>query len=298
MPDLADKSIVITGGSSGIGAATAIECARAGMDCVLVARRRDRLAEVAAEVARLGRRAELVACDIADPRSSEAILDAAERAFGGFHAVFANAGYGLERDVLATPIDEMRRMFEVNFFSGADLLQQAARRLIAAERPGHLLMCSSCVAKFTLPRHGAYSATKAAQAMVARAMRSELAHHGIEVSTVHPVTTTTEFFEVAAGEDRRHLRNGIPPHVPALFVQKPDRIGKAVVRCLRRPHPEVWTSHVVRLVAGAFTAFPSLQEWVMRGEARKYRARDARTSASKPGPDAKNAGPAGESSGG
>lgn len=298
MPDLADKSIVITGGSSGIGAATAIECARAGMDCVLVARRRDRLEAVAAEVARLGRRVELVACDIADPSSSEAILDAAERAFGGFHAVFANAGYGLERDVLATPIDEMRRMFEVNFFSGAELLQQAAQRLLAADRPGHLLMCSSCVAKFTLPRHGAYSATKAAQAMVARAMRSELAHHGIEVSTVHPVTTTTEFFEVAAGEDRHHLRNGVPPHVPPLFVQKPERIARAVVRCLRRPHPEVWTSHVVRLVAGAFTAFPSLQEWVMRGEARKYRARDARTSASKPGPAAKDAGPAGESSGG
>lgn len=289
MPELADKSIVITGGSSGIGAATAIECARAGMDCVLVARRRDRLEAVAAEVARLGRRAELVACDIADPRSSEAILDAAERAFGGFHAVFANAGYGLERDVLATPIDEMRRMFEVNFFSGAELLQQAARRLLAAERPGHLLMCSSCVAKFTLPRHGAYSATKAAQAMVARAMRSELAHHGIEVSTVHPVTTTTEFFEVAAGDDRGHLRDGVPPHVPALFVQKPDRIGKAVVRCLRRPHPEVWTSHVVRLTAGMFTAFPFLQEWVMRSEARKYRARDRRSAPPPPSPPARTA---------
>ena len=276
MNDLANKAIVITGGSSGIGAATAIECARAGMDVVLAARRRDRLEAVAERIAALGRRAELVACDIADPASSAQMLDAAEQAFGGFHAVFANAGYGLERDVLATPIDEMRRMFEVNFFSGADLLQQAAQRLLAARKPGHLLMCSSCVAKFTLPRHGAYSASKAAQAMVARAMRSELSHHGIEVSTVHPVTTTTEFFEVAAGDDRGHLRNGVPPHVPALFVQKPDRIGKAVVRCLRRPHAEVWTSHIVRLTAGAFTAFPFLQEWVMRSEAKKYRDRDAK----------------------
>ena len=168
-------------------------------------------------------------------------------------------------------------MFEVNFFCGADLLQQAAQRLLDTKRPGHLLMCSSCVAKFTLPRHGAYAATKAAQAMVARSMRSELAEHGIEVSTVHPVTTTTEFFEVAAGDERHHLRDGVPPHVPPLFVQRPERIADAVVRCLKRPRAEVWTSHTVRLVAGAFTAFPFLQEWVMRGEARKYRVRDARS---------------------
>ena len=277
MAKLSDKTIVVTGASSGIGAATARACAAAGMNLVLAARRRDRLEAVAAEVERLGRRAEIVEGDVAEAGHAARLLDAAERAFGGFHAVFANAGYGLEREVLATPLEEMRRMFEVNFFCGADLLQQAAQRLLDAKRPGHLLMCSSCVAKFTLPRHGAYAATKAAQAMVARSMRSELAEHGIEVSTVHPVTTTTEFFEVAAGDERHHLRDGVPPHVPPLFVQRPERIADAVVRCLRRPRAEVWTSHTVRLVAGAFTAFPFLQEWVMRGEARKYRVRDARS---------------------
>jgi len=274
---LSDKTIVVTGASSGIGAATARACAAAGMNLVLAARRRDRLEAVAAEIERLGRRAEIVEGDVAEAGHAARLLDAAERAFGGFHAVFANAGYGLEREVLATPLEEMRRMFEVNFFCGADLLQQAAQRLLDTKRPGHLLMCSSCVAKFTLPRHGAYAATKAAQAMVARSMRSELAEHGIEVSTVHPVTTTTEFFEVAAGDERHHLRDGVPPHVPPLFVQRPERIADAVVRCLRRPRAEVWTSHTVRLVAGAFTAFPFLQEWVMRGEARKYRVRDARS---------------------
>ena len=277
MAKLSDKTIVVTGASSGIGAATARACAAAGMNLVLAARRRDRLEAVAAEIERLGRRSEIVEGDVAEAGHAARLLDAAERAFGGFHAVFANAGYGLEREVLATPLEEMRRMFEVNFFCGADLLQQAAQRLLDTKRPGHLLMCSSCVAKFTLPRHGAYAATKAAQAMVARSMRSELAEHGIEVSTVHPVTTTTEFFEVAAGDERHHLRNGVPPHVPPLFVQRPERIADAVVRCLRRPRAEVWTSHTVRLVAGAFTAFPFLQEWVMRGEARKYRVRDARS---------------------
>lgn len=277
MAKLSDKTIVVTGASSGIGAATARACAAAGMNLVLAARRRDRLEAVAAEIERLGRRAEIVEGDVAEAGHAARLLDAAERAFGGFHAVFANAGYGLEREVLATPLEEMRRMFEVNFFCGADLLQQAAQRLLDTKRPGHLLMCSSCVAKFTLPRHGAYAATKAAQAMVARSMRSELAEHGIEVSTVHPVTTTTEFFEVAAGDERHHLRDGVPPHVPPLFVQRPERIADAVVRCLRRPRAEVWTSHTVRLVAGAFTAFPFLQEWVMRGEARKYRVRDARS---------------------
>jgi NAD(P)-dependent dehydrogenase (short-subunit alcohol dehydrogenase family) len=91
----------------------------------------------------------------------------------------------------------MRRIFEVNFFASLDLVNEAARRLVGARRGGHLLMCSSCLAKFTLPHYSAYSATKAAQWHLCRAMRTELAPRGIEVSSVHPITTATEFFQTA-----------------------------------------------------------------------------------------------------
>ena len=269
---LIDRVIVITGASSGIGSATALACAQAGLDLVLNARRVDQLQDVADQVRQRGRRAELVVGDVTEPGMSARLLDTAEQHFGRFDAVFANAGFGVKRCVTDLAEPELREIFEVNFFAATDLLREAARRLIAARRRGHLLMCSSCVARFTLPEYGAYCATKAAQAHVCAAMRLELEPYDIKVSSVHPITTITEFVEVA------HRRSGLPTgqadiihQVPKPFVQSSQRVARAVVACLRKPKPEVWTSHTVRWLAGAATACPSLLDAFMR---RRLRGRD------------------------
>ena len=271
--NLQGKVAVITGGSSGIGAATARALAAEGMDLVLAARRADRLTAVAQAIRAMGRRVETVEIDVAAPNASNALLDAAERAFGRFDVVFANAGYGMERAHHDTPEADLRHMFEVNFFASTDLITQAARRLIAADRKGHLLMCSSCLAKFTLPYYGAYAATKAAQGMMCRAMRFELEPHGIEVSSVHPVTTVTEFFEQSAARSGlQSTGSKVPDHAPKFFVQPPERVANAIVRCLKRPRSEVWTSLAVRLAAGLITAFPSMFDGACRREAARSRA--------------------------
>ena len=255
---------MITGGSSGIGAACAREMARAGMDIALVTRRADRLEAVAGEIRALGRRAASVVADVSVAGHEREVLDGAVRALGRVDVVFANAGYGQERPVLEMDETELRAMFETNFFSSVALLREAARRMVDARSGGHLLMCSSVVAKFALPGMGAYSATKAAQAMVCRAMRTELEPHGIAVSSVHPVTTRTEFFRESARRSGRDAHEDVPAHAPKLFVQPPERVARAVVSCLRRPCPEVWTSHLVRLSAALFTAFPGMLDPVLR----------------------------------
>jgi short-subunit dehydrogenase len=161
-------------------------------------------------------------------------------------------------------------MFEVNFFSGVELLRKAAMRLIELGSPGHLLMCASCLARFSLPLHGAYCATKAAQNQICWAMRGELKKHNIEVSSVLPVTTTTEFFEVSARNGGRKAEPGhVPDHAPRFLTQPPQRVAQAVVRCLRKPKPEVWTSHTVRFMAGLMTMFPSLAERIGREHLRR-----------------------------
>ena len=258
---LKDLVFVVTGASSGIGRATALEAARAGMDLVVTARRAPLLQSVVNEVKELGRRAIAVEGDVIESGVSARILDEAERAFGRVDVVFANAGYGAEKRVLDYSADELRRMFDVNFFAATELLQVAARRMIARGGKGHLLMCSSCVARFTLPGYGPYAATKAAQLMVGRAMRYELREHQIEVSTVHPVTTATEFFEVAArGEGGQVPPGTIAAHAPKFIVQTPERVARAVIACLRRPRAEVWTSWPARIGAGLFTTFPRLAD--------------------------------------
>lgn len=268
--DLTDRVIIITGASSGIGAATAIECGKAGMDVLLTARRQDRLDAVAEQVRSLGRRAATVAGDVAQPGMSTHILNAASRELGRFDVVFANAGYGAEAPMLSYTMDETRRMFEVNFFSGVDLLREAAMRLIELGSPGHLLMCASCLARFSIPLHGAYCATKAAQNQVCWAMRSELRQYGIHVSSVLPVTTTTEFFEVSARNGGREAKPGtVPDHAPKFLIQPPQRVARAVVKCLRKPRPEVWTSHMTRMFAGLMTMFPSLGDVMGRNVMRR-----------------------------
>jgi short-subunit dehydrogenase len=259
--DLTNQVLVLTGGSSGIGAATAVACARASMDLVLSGRRADRLGEVAERVRAYGRRAEIVVGDVTEPGLSARLLDTAQEKFGRFDVVFANAGYGFTKPTVEMELAELRRIFEVNFFAAYELLWEAARRLLAQKRPGHLLMSSSAVAKFTLRGFGAYSASKAAQNHVCRAMRMELRPQGIEVASVHPITTETEFFDQAArylGRTPDPRRKLAPP--AGWFVQKPEKVADAVVRCLRRPRPEVWTSGTVRLIAGLITVFPRMMD--------------------------------------
>jgi NAD(P)-dependent dehydrogenase (short-subunit alcohol dehydrogenase family) len=257
------RVFIITGGSSGIGRATAIEAARAGMDVVVTGRREDRLRAVVTEVERLGRRGLAVAGDVVDAGFSERLLEESERTFGRVDAVFANAGYGAERRTLDFSDEEIRRMFEVNLFASVDLVRAAARRWRMKSQRGHLLLCSSCVAKFTLPGYGPYAATKAAQAMIARSMRYELRPHGIEVSSVHPVTTATEFFEVAtgsAGASGGAATPSVAAHAPKFIVQPPERVARAVIACLRRPRSEVWTSFPARLGAAFFTLLPGVAD--------------------------------------
>jgi len=264
---------IITGASAGIGAATAVELARTGHDLVLVARRRERLAEVAARASDAAKRlvrTEIVTADVSHAGTATRILDEAERAFGRFDVVYANAGYGLERPMHRMTSDELRSMFETNFFSSTELCNEAARRLIAAGRGGHLLMCSSCVAKFTLPSFGAYSASKAAQAHVARAMAYELRPYGIMVSSVHPVTTATEFFEVVRealedGEEQQYAIHDLNK----FFVQRPEKVARAIARTIGTSRTEIWTSLPTRVAAGVITAFPWLLDIAVRATRRR-----------------------------
>jgi short-subunit dehydrogenase len=196
---------------------------------------------------------------------NERMIEAAHERFDGFHAVFANAGYALVLPVIDESAEQTRRMFDVNFFACLDLCKASARHLREHGRTGHLVMCSSSVSRFALPEHGTYAATKAAQHQVCAAMRHELWDDGIYVSSVHPITTTTEFFEVAAEQSGRPRPiGGVPGHTPKFMLQSSETVAKAVVKCLKRPRPEVWTSTLVRTVAGVMTMSPRFYDFIMR----------------------------------
>lgn len=260
MPALPDKPIIITGAATGIGRATAIACARAGMPVVLTGRRPERLRNAEAEICDAGGKAFVVPGDVTDPEECKLAVESCVAEFGSVYAVFANAGYGIEAPMHEMPEDDLRDIFEVNFFGSMNIIYAALPHLLR-QRSGHILFCSSCLAKFTIPNYGAYSATKAAQHHVGRAMRLELAPFGIHVSTVHPIGTKTDFFSHITA------RNGGPEivkHSPDFLLQEPATVARAVVRCLRSPRPEVWTSVLVRYGMAFGGLFPRFSDLFVR----------------------------------
>ncbi len=275
--DLTNKLIIITGASSGIGAATAVACARSGMDVVLAARRVDKLDAVAEQIRALGRRALAVACDVNRDEDVANLFKKAWDEFGRVDVVFANAGYGLFGTVMDTDLQAHRDIFETNYYGTLRTLRAAVPYLkkTDAAHPGaggglkHLLICSSVVSEVGIPMFGAYCATKAAQDSVAGAMRAELADEGIHVTSVHPVGTSTEFGKQAREHSADNAASKRESNTPKAFEQTPERVANKIVAALRRPRPEVWPSTLARYAAAFTTASPRLAAWVMRRHMRK-----------------------------
>lgn len=268
--DLKGKVIVITGASSGIGAATALACADAGMDVVLAARRRSRLEQVGHQVRRRGCRALEIVCDVDQDQDVAGLIQQTMQAWGRLDVMFANAGYGLFASVLGTSDAQMRAIFETNYFGTLRCVRQAVSamrqsageaqeaRFSGVKKPiiGHVLICSSAVSEIGMPMHGAYCATKAAQDAVASALRAELAGERILVTSVHPIGTRSEFYDRV---QRRADKDLTPVQATKdRHLQSAEQVAMAILRCLRRPRPEVWPHLGVRLGVAACTAWPAL----------------------------------------
>ncbi len=257
--ELQGKPILITGASSGIGLAAAKACAAAGMPVVLGARRVDRLHDAVREIVARGGRAEATPCDVVSPEHCQRAVDFTVERFGWIYAVFANAGYGFESRALDATDQQLRELFETNFFGTMNVVRPAAARMLE-KREGHILLCSSAASKVGLPMFSAYSASKAMQDHVGRALRIELLRTGVHVSTIHPIGTRTEFSQVvrehSGGKDRVAA-------TPEHKRQDVEVVARAIVRCLRKPKGEVWTHLPTRIALALGTAMPDLIDRVL-----------------------------------
>jgi short-subunit dehydrogenase len=265
--DLRGKAIVITGASSGIGAATAIACAAAGMNVVLGARRKHKLDSIVSHIHQQNGHAIAQECDVTRDSDIQALIDRAEQHFNRLDVVFANAGYGLIAPLMHTTDPMMRAIFETNFYGTLRCIHAAVPAIRGTLRRhpadhGHILICSSAVSEIAIPRYSAYCATKAAQDSLAGALRAELEHENIDVTSVHPVGTSTEFFDQAARLS--NLPSASSGNTHPAFRQSPQTVANAILRCLRRPKPEVWPQPFTRYGLAICTAFPRLAASVGR----------------------------------
>jgi NADP-dependent 3-hydroxy acid dehydrogenase YdfG len=190
------KVLLITGASSGIGAATARRAAEAGYRLVLGARRQDRLHELAEELGG-SERAIAVRCDVTEWEDNQALARAALDSFGRIDCVFANAGFGAKRGFLEESPEHWRSMVLTNVL-GVALTIRATLRHLLERGSGHYLITSSVAGRRALPG-SLYSATKWAVTAIGEALRSELRQMhddtAIRVTLIEPGMTATEFFD-------------------------------------------------------------------------------------------------------
>jgi len=189
---MADPVFLITGASSGIGAATARRAAQDGYRVVLAARSADKLDALAAELGG-AERALAVACDVTEWDQQQAMVSAALDAFGQLDVVFANAGFGARRGFLEESPDFWKSMVLTNVYGAALTIRATIEQLRAAR--GHLLLTGSVAGRVALPG-SLYSCTKWAVTAMAQAARGELDDNsGVRVTLIEPGMTATPFFE-------------------------------------------------------------------------------------------------------
>jgi len=237
---LGGKTIIITGASSGIGAATARACIAAGMRCVITARREDRLKKLCTE---LGGSCSYIAGDVTENGFNQHLLDES----GEVYAIFANAGHGLDQKIVDNNMEQFEELFKLNVFSAVELASLATKEMIK-RKSGHIILNASCLSKFSVPHNSAYCGSKAAIEAIAKSMRIELKKNKVFVSTVHPIGTKTEFFKESSSRSGTEFSD-FEKNSPAWLMQPPERVAKGVVKCLRKPKPEVWTSLSMRLIS-------------------------------------------------
>jgi short-subunit dehydrogenase len=222
-----DSTCLVTGASSGIGADIARELARRGHGVTLVARREERLRELAAELAeRHGVRTEILSCDVADQDSRERLVERLAELRLDVEVLVNNAGFGsagmfteLEREVEV-------RMVRTNCEAVVDLCARFVPEMVERSR-GAVLNVASSAAFQPLPRQATYAATKAFALSFSEALHGELAGSGVTVTALCPGPVKTEFAQVAGVAE-------LEDSTPGFLWKSSEDVAAAAVEGLER----------------------------------------------------------------
>lgn len=240
MPRFKDQVVFITGASSGIGAAAALEFAREGAKVVLAARRLDRLDGVKAGIEALGGSALALACDVTNRASIDAAVAEAVAACGRIDVVLANAGFGVSGAATRLNTEDYRRQFETNVFGVIDTIYATLPQL--RESKGRLAIVSSVMGRVGLPASGPYCASKFALVGLAESLYYDLAEIGVSVTCINPGVVSSEIRTL----DNRGQQTGRKDPAPGFLVMPTKKAARKMVRAIYRRTPEfTFTGHGV-----------------------------------------------------
>jgi len=232
---LRQQVLIITGATSGIGLTTARMAARRGARLVLAARNEGALVELERELSNGGRRAVSVTADVGKPADVQRISRIARQRFGGFDTWVNNAGVSMYGRLMDEPIEDMRRLFDTNFWGLVYGSLEAARYFKEHEQTGAIINVGSTLSDRALVLQGMYSASKHAVKAFTDALRMEVEMDRVPVSVtlIQPGAIATPYSQHAKNYMEREPTN--PPPVYA-----PETVARTILHCAENSERHVY----------------------------------------------------------
>ena len=224
--DLSGKVALVTGASSGLGVHFARTLAAAGASVAIAARRADRLASLQAELLEAGVKAAAVELDVQSGKSVNAAFDAAEKMLGAIDIVVNNAGISIVKPALDMPEEDWDAVVDTNLRGAWLVAQTAAKRWVAAKRPGVIVNIASILGLRTIGQVAPYNASKAGLIHLTRALAMEWARHSIRVNAICPGYIETEmnrdFWKTSGGQR-------LIERIPQRRIGQPEHLDGALL---------------------------------------------------------------------
>ncbi|QLH09792.1 SDR family NAD(P)-dependent oxidoreductase [Candidatus Nitrosotenuis sp. DW1] len=257
------KTVVITGASSGIGAASCIEFAKKGANLALVARRKEKLEELEKTLTKLGIDTLVCACDVSDKEQVQKMSSQVIEKFGKVNVLVNDAGFAIYGAISDLSIEEIESQMKTNYFGMIYCIKNFLPKMLE-QKSGHIVNVASVAASFGLPGIASYCASKFAMLGFSEGLKHELKGTGIGITVVSPIMVRTSFFD---HQSFKHM----PKYSPTSLSAK--TVAKAIVSAANSSRLEIIVPPVVRGAVWAKHTFPYLINPILGSAFRKQMAK-------------------------
>lgn len=224
--DFKDRVVIVTGGSSGIGKAIALDLAKQGSFIVLVGRDKTKLKAALDEVKKYSPASIAAPCDVNDTEKIAALIRVVNERFNAIDILINSAGFGFHGSFIENDLKNIKEQMDVNFFGTVNFCKEISD-IMVKQHSGYIVNISSIAGKVGLPNLSGYCASKFAIYGFSEVLYHELKPHNIKVSVVLPIATKTNFFDHPSWSSFPHEER----HKNML---SPEEVSKEVLNGMRK----------------------------------------------------------------
>ncbi|KAF6248179.1 alcohol dehydrogenase [Nitrosopumilus sp. b3] len=241
-----NKVVLITGASSGIGKESAIEFAKMGANIILVARRKDKLEQIANELKKFHVLTLICQCDVSKKDQVKEMTQSVFEKFDSIDILVNNAGFAIYGSVSDLSIQDIESQMETNYFGMVYCIKEFLPSMLK-KKSGHIVNVASVAASFGLPGIASYCASKFAMLGFSEGLKHELKDTGVGITVVSPIMVRTNFFDHSSFEK-------MPKYSPTSL--NPKTVAKSIIKAANSSRLEIVVPSVVRGAIWMKSSFP------------------------------------------